>query len=79
MDSESEDEFDEQDRELEELYSDSDSEYCAGSDVDYDDRVGPRDDASDDLSDAGDADYELGGLLLPPGADSSMDLDGLVV
>ena len=78
-DSESEGEFDEQDRELDDLYSESESEYHPESDVDYDDRFGPRDDASDDLSDAGSAEAEPRGLLLPSAADSPMDLEGLSV
>ena len=49
--SESEGEFDQVDRELDELYSESDSEHYAESDLDHDDRISARDDASDDLSD----------------------------
>ena len=62
---------------MDELYSGSGSEYYEESDLDYDDRIDGRDDASDEESD--DA-YERGALAGLSGADLGglSDLGGLV-
>ena len=73
--SESEDEYDDVDRELDELYSDSGSECCADSDLEYDDYPHGGEDASDDISDAGD--YERGLLAMELGGGRCSDLGGL--
>ena len=62
---------------MDELYSGSGSEYYEESDLDYDDRVDGRDEASGDESD--DA-YERGALAGLVGGDGGLaDLGGLAV
>jgi len=63
--SESEDEYDALDRELDELYSDSGSERSAVSDLGYDHDYHQGEESSDDISDAGD--YEPALLAPEPG------------
>ena len=75
QESESDNEYDEQVQEQEELYSGSDSEYYQDSDVDYDDRVDPRDDMSDELSDGDERELRLG-FAAPAGV--CPDLEGLL-
>ena len=76
-DSESdEDDYDAQDRELEELYSGSESEF--GSDDDYWERAyESEDDEGDFYEDAG-SDYEPPSFVLEPGEGDAPDLAGLV-
>ena len=76
QESESDNEYDEQVQEQEELYSGSDSEYYQDSDVDYDDRVDPRDDMSDELSDGDER--GLCGLVFDAPAGACPDLVGLL-
>ena len=73
--SESEDEHDALDRELDELYSDSGSERSAVSDLGYDHDYHQGEESSDDISDAGD--YEPALLAPEPGGGVCRDLGGL--